>query len=459
MFSCGIANLYALILSIGVISNGYLNSAYFKISRVEIRDGWKGEVENYNYVYAPFAATFLGIVFHYILALFKLDVRIGTFIFSLIGAVFWGLLLTTSDEHSMWKIICSSIIFLSEELLLIWIIIYIKYIAPKGHFQTFSYTLSLGFTFGMILAYLCQTWLNLGKIAIIGCILCTLEALFIWIVKKTPDNDYLLLPIDIRQHEWKQINKKFKVLYLLTTLSILIVFSCFTIIPHSVKDLIDMTVLNISANTIATISQVLVFLGALVSFFIIEQFSKKLIWCISAAGCALFQLLYVFASGFKWGKKTPTAALLCSYFFYGLGLWPLFWSSLFKFKFSFPLVSIITVFISSFSINYIPIENLIRYNKMIISIIFSIITLIYGLFLLNFEVDEDENNTDSDTEKGTSLSHTEEDNSNHDIENDNIIHDAEADNNIHDTEKDNNISYTEGNNKLSNEENNDAIKI
>lgn len=300
MFSCGIANLYALILSIGVISDGYLYSAYFKISGIEFRHGWKGGVENLNYAYAPFAVVFLGLVFHYILGRFKLDVRIGTFIFSLIGAVFWGLLLTISDKHSTWKIICSFIIFLSEELLLIWIITYISYIAPKGHFQTFSYTLSLGFTFGMILAYLCQTWLNLGKIAIIGCILCTLEALFIWIVKKTPDNDYCRLLKDISHHEWRQINKKDEN-YMELLVGFLIALSCFTIIPHSVKDLIDMTVLNISANTIATISQVLVFLGTLVSFFIIELFSKKLIWCISAAGCALFQLLYVFASGFKWG--------------------------------------------------------------------------------------------------------------------------------------------------------------
>lgn len=318
MVYCGVLILHAMILMLGSLTFGYV-LGYPSPTIPEIVDDFNlatsqttifNSISSLTAIAGPFIAHAI---------LYFASRRLTTFIISTVGALFWGLLLIMNKKLFWWGILCRAILGIVMGAYSSIIPMYIIEIAPKDHTGFFGTLNNLGIGLGLVLLYLCGNWLHWKVLTIIGCCICGLLMLLVWLVPESP-----VVKEDVKKESVFQ-KKYMKGLMIGIAMMFFQQFSCINGILTNLTTLFNKAGINVNNGIASAISSSAQVITIFISSFFVERFGRRPAWCISAAGIVVFLLIYAFSVKFDWGKYAPVAAIFCFLFFYGLGTGPVAW--------------------------------------------------------------------------------------------------------------------------------------
>lgn len=320
MVYCGPLLLEALVIMLGALTFGYVLGYPSPVVPVIQKDF---NLTDFQATIFNSISSLIAIVgpfcSHLLLKFFGR--RVTAFIISVVGAIFWGLLLLMTKKLFWLGVVIRAFLGSVMGAYSSIVPMYIVEIAPKDHTAFFGTLNNLGIAIGLVIVYLCGNWLNWRELTIIGGGICALNGLLIWFVRESP-----AVSDKEETNEESVFQKKYaKGLIVGIALMFFQQFCGINGILTNLTTLFNNAGIKVDsgiASAIACSAQIItIFLSSL----FVEWAGRRVAWCTSAGGLVVFSLLYGFSVKYKWGQIAPVAAIFGFLFFFGLGTGPVAW--------------------------------------------------------------------------------------------------------------------------------------
>ena len=317
---CGIEIFYALILSLGAVTFGFILGYPSPVIPVLKQDFGISQTQSTLFNAISSLTAIAGPYFTQFLLSF-MGRKPATFIISICGAVFWALLLIMTKETFWIGITLRALLGVIMGACSSIIPMYIVELSPKGHSGFFGTINNLGISIGLVILYLLGTWLNWESLAIVGASICLLLSLLIWLVPESPAKN----EIEKSGKESLCQSKFTKPMIIGIALMFFQQFSGINAILTNLTELFEKAGVKISSGIASAISSSAQVITIFLSGFFIDKTGRKPAWVISASGVVGFLILYSFATKFGWGEWVPIISVFMFLFFYGIATGPVAW--------------------------------------------------------------------------------------------------------------------------------------
>jgi SP family sugar porter-like MFS transporter len=327
---------YCLIIMLGSINVGYTiafaSPALHAMKEIWGIDPYGAGMTYFNAV-ASVAAASGPFVSRSLLVLFKNRRKVAMFVMSWAGTVFWAMMLPLTEKIVAYGIVVRILNGLVMGAFSYLCPMYLAEVSPPSLSRTFGTLHQLGIGIGVALAYLIgglgggRQWIPL---VIIAAVLTHLLSLLVWTIPETSSAARSEDMIRLEATDDTLFQRKY--VHPLVTCLLFLVFQQFTginaILSNTTEMLVDADV-SYGQNYAAALASLGLIFSTCAAGLAMELCSRRVMWLVSFAGCAVIDMVYgiIRLDGVK-KKVSGTVAIILIFFFelmFGFGAGPLPW--------------------------------------------------------------------------------------------------------------------------------------
>ena len=317
--------MYALVVLLGPMNFGYI-MGFTSPAIPEFQNEWtvtKLETTAFNAISSlfaiggPFIATWL---------LGYLGRRPTLCIISASCAVFWACLLATSEKLFWFGVAIRALLGLCVGAYSSLCPMYLVELAPKEITGFFGGLNQCGIVLGIIFMYLQGNWRSWWTLCITGIVTCVVQCALVWAIPETApekkvdtdNNDQ-----DEKDTLWqkKYVGKLLIGIAMMFFQQFCGVNALITNLDENFRD----AGVPVDSGIASTISVAAQLLAVVLGGFLVDWLGRRLLWCVSSAGCAICLFIFAMNSHYDWADWLPILVIFLYMFFFGAAMGPVPW--------------------------------------------------------------------------------------------------------------------------------------